>query len=100
MGRDLTPRPCGDQENLPLVEKGCANLVAHISNVRKHGVRAVVAINRFGTDTEAELELVRRIALAHGAEAAVVAEHHAKGGAGATALGEAVIEACKARGVS
>jgi len=84
------------EENLPLLEKGCANLKAHIQNVNKHGVRAVVAINRFATDTEAEIALVRRVAKENGAFDAVVAEHHAKGGAGATELGEAVIAACKA----
>jgi len=91
-----TPAKEYREENLPLVEKGCANLIAHIQNVKKHGVRPVVAINRFGTDTDAELELVKKIALENGAFAAVVAEHHAKGGAGATDLGKAVMDACKA----
>ncbi|CAK9035758.1 Formate--tetrahydrofolate ligase (10-formyletrahydrofolate synthetase) (FHS) (FTHFS) (Formyltetrahydrofolate synthetase) [Durusdinium trenchii] len=90
-----TPAKEYREENLDLVEKGCANLIAHIQNVRKHGVKAVVAINRFGTDTDAELALVKKIAEENGAFAAVVAEHHAKGGAGATALGEAVMAACK-----
>lgn len=53
---------------------------------------------RFASDTEAELELVRNLSLAAGATAAVVANHWAEGGAGATALGSAVIAACaKAR---
>ncbi|CAE7941595.1 unnamed protein product, partial [Symbiodinium sp. KB8] len=56
---------------------------------------AVVAINRFGTDTDAELEVVKKVAQENGAFAAVVAEHHAKGGAGATDLGKAVMSACK-----
>lgn len=55
---------------------------------------AVVAINKFSSDTEAELELVRSLSLAAGATAAVVANHWAEGGAGAMALGAAVIEAC------
>ncbi|CAJ1398469.1 unnamed protein product [Effrenium voratum] len=84
------------EENLDLVEKGCANLIAHIQNVRKHGVQAVVAINRFSTDSEAELALVKKIAEENGAFAAVVAEHHAKGGAGAVDLGRAVMKACEA----
>ena len=82
------------EENLDLLEKGCANLAKHIENVRKFGVPVVVAINRFNSDTEAELALVRRIALAVGADAAVVADHWSEGGGGAEALGEAVIQAC------
>jgi len=54
----------------------------------------VVAINQFGTDTQAELDLVQRLAMEAGAHAAVIANHWAEGGAGAAALGEAVIEAC------
>mmetsp|Transcript_143649 Transcript_143649/g.364623 ORF Transcript_143649/g.364623 Transcript_143649/m.364623 type:complete len:685 (-) Transcript_143649:86-2140(-) len=84
------------EENVALVEKGCANLIAHIQNVRKHGVQAVVAINRFATDTDAEHAVVKRIAEQNGAHAAVVAEHFAKGGAGAVDLGKAVMDACKA----
>lgn len=51
---------------------------------------------RFSSDTEAELELVRVLSLAAGAKAAVVANHWAEGGAGAVALGAAVVEACAA----
>ncbi len=50
-------------ENLELVEKGAANLLAHASIAQKFGVPVVVAVNRFPTDTDAELELVRKIAL-------------------------------------
>jgi formate--tetrahydrofolate ligase len=50
------------RENLGLLEKGCENLVAHINTVRKSGVRPVVCVNSFYTDTKAEIELVRRIA--------------------------------------
>lgn len=82
-------------EALPLVEAGCANLTHHIRNVLKFGVKAVVAINRFSTDTDAELELVRQMALAAGASAAVVANHWAEGGAGAAALGRAVQQASR-----
>eukprot|EP00445_Apocalathium_hangoei_P041367 CAMPEP_0203969870 /NCGR_PEP_ID=MMETSP0359-20131031/97676_1 /ASSEMBLY_ACC=CAM_ASM_000338 /TAXON_ID=268821 /ORGANISM="Scrippsiella Hangoei, Strain SHTV-5" /LENGTH=685 /DNA_ID=CAMNT_0050907813 /DNA_START=47 /DNA_END=2104 /DNA_ORIENTATION=- len=83
------------EENVALVEKGTANLIAHIENVRKHGVQVVVAINRFGTDTDAEHEVIKKIAMANGAHDAVVAEHFAKGGAGAVELGKAVMSACK-----
>ncbi len=86
--------PAYTEENLELLEKGCVNLVRHIENVRKFGIPAVVAVNCFSTDTPAEVELVRKAALAAGAEDAVVADHWAEGGAGAVPLGEAVIKAC------
>ncbi len=82
-------------ENLDLLEKGCANLVRMIQNARRFGLPVVVAINKFKNDTQAEIELVRRIAIAAGAEDAVMADHWARGGAGAVALGEAVIAACR-----
>jgi formyltetrahydrofolate synthetase len=81
-------------ENLELVEKGAANLLAHASIAQKFGVPVVVAVNRFPTDTPAELELVRKIALGHpGVADAVVADHFSLGGAGAVALAEAVVKA-------
>ncbi len=81
-------------ENLELVEKGAANLLAHASIAQKFGVPVVVAVNRFPTDTDAELELVRKIALGHPSVAdAVVADHFSLGGAGAVALAEAVVKA-------
>ena len=80
-------------ENLELVEKGCENLVAHIETIKKSGVRPVVCINSFYTDTKAEIELVRKIADKNGALVAV-SEHWLKGGEGAIELAEAVIEAC------
>ncbi|GAQ82928.1 10-formyltetrahydrofolate synthetase [Klebsormidium nitens] len=82
-------------ENLELLEKGTVNLARHISNVRKYGVAAVVAINRFATDTDAEIEMVKKAALAAGAFDAVESTHHAQGGAGAVELGKAVEKACK-----
>jgi formyltetrahydrofolate synthetase len=82
------------EENLELVEKGAANLLAHASIAQKFGVPVVVAVNRFPTDTDAELELVRKIALGHpGVADAVVADHFSLGGTGAVALAEAVIRA-------
>jgi len=80
-------------ENLELVEKGCENLIAHIETVKKSGVRPVVCVNSFYTDTKAEIDLVRKIADQNGALAAV-SEHWLKGGDGAVELAEAVIEAC------
>jgi formate--tetrahydrofolate ligase len=81
------------QENLGLIEKGCENLVAHIETVKKSGVKPVVCINGFYTDTKDEIELVRKVAEQNGALAAYSA-HWLKGGDGAIELAEAVIEAC------
>ncbi len=82
------------QENLELVEKGCQNLIAHIETVKTSGVRPVVCVNSFHTDTKAEIELVCKIAEENGALAAV-SEHWLKGGEGAIELAEAVISACE-----
>ncbi len=80
-------------EDLGLLKKGCENLVAHIEIVKKSGVRPVVCINSFYTDTPAEVALVRRVAEQRGAWVAL-SEHWLKGGAGAVELAEAVMEAC------
>ena len=81
-------------ENLDAVRRGYANLEKHIANVTGvYGLRAVVGINKFGTDTDAELELVRELAEKAGVPV-VVASHFADGSAGATALAEAVVAAC------
>ena len=82
------------KENLELVEKGCENLIAHIETVKKSGVRPVVCVNSFYTDTKAEIELVRKISEENGALAAL-SEHWLKGGEGAVELAEAVIQACE-----
>ena len=81
-------------ENLGLLEKGCENLLAHIETVRKSGVRPVVCINGFYTDTPAEVALVRKIAEQAGAFAAS-SEHWLKGGEGAIELAEAVVAAAE-----
>ena len=80
-------------ENIELLRAGCVNLAKHVSNARSYGVPVVVAINKFETDTEAEVEVIREAALAAGAQAAVPADHWAKGGAGAVDLAKAVIAA-------
>jgi len=80
-------------ENLPALAAGMPNLVKQIENARWFGPPVVVAINRFGTDTEAETELVREASLAAGAVAAVVSDHFARGGEGAAELAEAVVAA-------
>ena len=81
------------EENLELVEKGCANLAHHISIARKFGVPVVVAVNRFHTDTDKEVELVKRLAKEAGAFATATSNHWEEGGDGATELAEAVVEA-------
>ena len=81
-------------ENVELVEKGCANLVAHIETVKKSGVNPVVCINSFHTDTKGEIAIIRRAAEEAGARVAV-SEHWLKGGDGALELADAVINACE-----
>lgn len=73
-------------ENVALVEAGCTNLARHISNTKAYGVNVVVAVNKFSTDSEAELSAVRDAALSAGAFDAVVCSHHAHGGKGAVSL--------------
>ena len=86
--------PAYTEENLELLEEGCSNLIAHIDIVRRSGANPVVCINGFHTDTQAEHELIRRIATEHGARCAV-SEHWLKGGEGAIELAEAVVAACE-----
>ena len=80
-------------ENLPLLEKGMDNLLHHISVVKKSGMKPVVCINSFYTDTKDEIALVKRIVEQAGARCAV-SEHWLKGGDGALELADAVIDAC------
>jgi len=87
--------PAYTSENLALLEAGGANLAKHIDIARKFGVPGVVAVNRFPTDTDAEVALVKKIADEAGAEAAVMSDHWARGGAGAIELAEAVVDACQ-----
>jgi methylenetetrahydrofolate dehydrogenase (NADP+)/methenyltetrahydrofolate cyclohydrolase/formyltetrahydrofolate synthetase len=83
-------------ENLELLRKGMDNLMAHIENANKFGVPVVVAINRFHTDTDAELDLVRQTCLESGKVVdAVITNHWEEGGAGAVDLGKAVIKAAE-----
>jgi len=80
------------KENLGLLEKGVANMVHHINIIKTSGIKPVVCINRFHTDTDAEVALVRKAAEAAGARCAA-ANHWAEGGDGALELADAVIEA-------
>jgi len=82
------------EENIPLVEKGVQNLLAHIETVKKSGISPVVCINHFCTDTDAEVDAVRKAAEAAGAKVAV-SKHWEMGGDGALELAEAVIDACE-----
>jgi formate--tetrahydrofolate ligase len=75
------------------VRRGGVNLARHIENVRQFGVPAVVAINFFGTDTEAEIDVIREIAVSHGSEA-ILCTHWADGSAGAEALAARVADIC------
>eukprot|EP00536_Pseudo-nitzschia_multiseries_P003745 jgi/Psemu1/64298/estExt_Genemark1.C_590023 len=84
------------EENVELLQKGCANLQKHIENAKKFGVNVVVAVNKFKTDTDAEIEVVKAAAMAAGAFDAVLSDHWAQGGAGAADLASAVDKACKA----
>jgi methylenetetrahydrofolate dehydrogenase (NADP+) / methenyltetrahydrofolate cyclohydrolase / formyltetrahydrofolate synthetase len=81
------------EENVEILRAGCVNLRKHISNARQFGVPVVVAINKFETDTPAEIEVIRSEAIAAGAEDAIPANHWAEGGAGAIDLAKGVIAA-------
>ena len=80
-------------ENVEWVEKGCKNLVHHIGTVKKAGINPVVCINAFYSDTENEINAVRRLAEAAGARVAL-SKHWQYGGDGALELADAVIDAC------
>jgi formate--tetrahydrofolate ligase len=79
------------KENLEALEKGFANLQRHIENLRKYKVPVVVATNRFSSDTDEEIALLKRLCSTDGAEC-VMADHWALGGAGAVDLAEAVVK--------
>ena len=82
-------------ENVDMVREGMCNLVRHIENTKSFGIPVVVAINAFPTDTPAEHAVIRELAIAAGAEDAVLCTHHAHGGAGAVELANAVKAACE-----
>ena len=81
-------------ENVEALKKGAVNLEAHIENISKYGLPTVVAINRFSSDTDAELDVVREICEKAGAEFAL-SEVFAKGGDGGIELAKKVVEACE-----
>jgi formyltetrahydrofolate synthetase len=84
-------------ENLELLRAGLSNLRAHIGIIRRFGLPAVVAVNAFPADTQAEWDLIREEAVKAGAADAAVSRHWAQGGAGAADLARAVEKALVAR---
>jgi len=83
------------KENLELLAKGVCNLEANIKIARKFGIPVVVGVNRFNTDTDKEIALVKEAAVGAGAEGAFINQAWAMGAAGAAELAEAVVSACE-----
>ena len=89
-------RAGGDEGGgLQALERGAANLAAHLKIVEAFGLKAVVAVNRFPRDTAAELHAVNMLALEHGAFAAELCDGFARGGEGAIELAEVVADAAR-----
>jgi len=84
------------KENLEALEKGFANLERHVRNLMRYDVPVIVSINRFSTDTEAEVALLRRLCAALNVEC-VLADHWAQGGPGAVELARAVVRTIKTK---
>ena len=82
------------EENLELLEKGTDNLFHHVNNVKKSGIKPVVCINKFYTDTDAEIALVRKLCAQNNVRCAL-SEHWQYGGEGALELAKTVVEACE-----
>ena len=94
-GGKRPPKEELEAENVEATRSGAAtNLRRHVRNLSSTNVPVVVSINRFASDTDAEIEAIREEAVAAGARDVVVFEGHAKGGQGAVALADAVVEAC------
>ena len=81
-------------ENVEAVSKGCANMERHIENVRKFGVQPIIAINKFITDTDAEIAAVKASAEKMGAKA-FLCTHWGNGGAGIEELARHVVDVCE-----
>jgi len=86
-------KEAAETENLPALEKGCENLARNIEIARMYGVPVVVSVNKFTSDTDKELELVRRKALEAGADGVALFEGWAKGGEGGLELADEVLKA-------
>jgi formyltetrahydrofolate synthetase len=82
------------EPDLDAVKLGSENLSAHVDIVKAYGLPCVVAVNRFPTDTQDEIDLVRELAGTPGAQRVVVNDGFSRGGEGAVELAEAVVEAC------
>ena len=82
------------EKNVPLVEKGLENLVAHVETIKLSGIEPVVCINHFYTDTDEEIAVIRKAAEKAGARVAV-SRHWEKGGEGAVELAETVVDVCR-----
>lgn len=97
-GAKVVPgRPLPDEytgENLALLEKGSENLFHHVETIRKSGINPVVCINRFYTDTDAEVALIRKLCAERGVRCAE-SNHWRLGGEGAEELARTVVEACE-----
>ncbi len=93
----ITGRPMPEeynQENVAFVEKGTQNLLHHINIVKKSGIKPVVCINAFITDTKAEIQKIKELCENDGVRVAI-SNHWEKGGEGALELADAVIDACE-----
>ena len=88
------PKTEVSSENLEALKKGIVNLGVHIENMRKYNVPVVVAINRFGTDSDAELKYIEQYCIEKGADFAL-SEVFGKGGDGGIELAQKVVEACE-----
>ena len=96
-GGKRPPKEELEAENVEATRSGAAtNLRRHVRNLSSTNLPVVVSINRFASDTDAEVTAIREEAIAAGARDVVVFEGHAKGGQGAVALTDAVVEACAA----
>jgi formate--tetrahydrofolate ligase len=98
LGKVIAGKPLPEElrtENLDALRAGSENLIAHIEIARQYGVPVVVAVNRFATDTDAEVALLAEIAKDAGASDAVMCDVWAKGGEGAVELAEAVVKAAE-----
>lgn len=82
------------EENLFALEKGFENLATHIENIKKFGVPAIVAVNKFVTDTDAEIKKLEHLCSQYGAKA-VLSEGWEFGGEGTKTLSQAVVETCE-----
>lgn len=82
------------EENLELLEKGTGNLFHHVNNIKKSGILPVVCINKFYTDTDDEVALVRKLCAQNNVRCAL-SEHWQYGGEGALELAKTVVEACE-----